>query len=115
MDFTGFAHERLKLMDISKNNIRTFEEMFVLSRRRAAVFIYVVGVTVLALLFIVRIDVETVSGRSGAVMRMVEKTPPVFIGPVKAAIDGGKAKEHTISTYEFYQRNPVDFLQKVFT
>lgn len=102
-------------MDTSEKNIRTFEETFVLSRRRAAVFIYVVGVTVLALIFIVRIDVESGSRRSGAVMRIVEKTPPVFIGSVKAAIDAGKAKERPTSTYEFYQRNPVDFLETMFT
>lgn len=100
---------------ISTKSIRIFEETFILSRRRAAVFIYVVGVTILALLFIVRIDVETEAGRSGAVMRIVEKIPPVFIGSVKAAIDGGKAEEKTISTYVFYQRNPVHFLQSVFT
>nr|BDT62705.1 MAG: wsv136-like protein [Metapenaeus ensis nimavirus]GBG35447.1 wsv136-like protein [Metapenaeus ensis nimavirus] len=64
------------------------EEKFTLSRRRAAIFLFFVGVTILTLLFIIRIDVDIKHGRIGERANIVERTTPLLQEPVDAALNG---------------------------
>ena len=64
------------------------EDTFTLSRRRAAALIFFVGVVVLSLLFLIRLDVDIKRGQIGERANIIEKTTPVFEDPVYTAING---------------------------
>ena len=64
------------------------EDTFTLSRRQAAVLIFFVGVVVLSLLFLIRLDVDIKRGQIGERANIIEKTTPVFEDPVYTAING---------------------------
>nr|BDT62977.1 MAG: wsv136-like protein [Trachysalambria curvirostris nimavirus] len=90
------------LSDIEDN-----EERFVLSRRRAAILIFFVGVIVLALLFIIRLDIDIKHGHIGERGNIIERVTPLLRGPVNTAlngVDGRSALSHpgTASEYEEY-------------
>lgn len=93
-----------------------FEERAILSRRRAVVFIFLMGMVVLVLLFLIRVDVHTKSRHINTHMRLVEKTSPVFVGPVKMALNTGKDDVGTRISSEiiYYQRHPKELLGRLF-
>lgn len=79
------------------------------------IFIFFVGVVVLALMFLIRVDIDTKAGGRSRVMRMVEATSPVFIGPVRAALDSGKEGPTTENKEYFYhQGHPKELLGRLF-
>ena len=93
-----------------------FEEKAVLSRRRAVVFIFLVGLLTISLMFLIRVDIEAKQNRIGTYMRIIEKTSPVFLGSVEAAVSGGKEDEDNTnrSSYIYYQRHPKELLGRLF-
>lgn len=77
-------------------------------------FIFLVGLLAVSLMFLIRVDIEAKQNRVGTHMRIVEKTSPVFLGPVGAAVSGGKEDEDDRSLYIFYQRHPKELLGRLF-
>lgn len=80
-------------------------------------FIFLVGLLTIALMFLIRVDIEAKQNRIGTHMRIVEKTSPVFLRTVEAAVGGGKRHEDNIidrSTYIYYQRHPKELLGRLF-
>ena len=97
------------------------EERFVLSSRRAAIFIFFVGVIVLALLYLIRLDVDIKHGRIGERANIIEKTTPIFEDPVNTAINGVNNKEKMGNVYHpkrtatrELQRDPRSLLSSLF-
>ena len=70
--------------------VEDFAERVVLSRRRAVIFIFYIGLLVIVLMFFIRIDVDAQNNRLGKTMRLVERTSPVFLGTVKTVLTNGK-------------------------
>ena len=102
-------------------NVDDNEEKLILSRRRAVVFIFFVGVVVLALLFLIRIDVDIKHGQIGEYANMVEKTTPILEEPVSIAVNG--VDNVTNKTEEYHamrtavhenQRDPRTLLSSLF-
>ena len=77
----------------SVSKISDEEEKFVLSRRRAAILIFLLGVVVLGLLFLVRLDVDIKQGQVGERANIIEKTTPIFEDPVRTAVNGVNKEE----------------------
>lgn len=99
----------------SNEAVAEFEEKNVLSKRRVVAFIFLVGLLVIALMFLIRVDIGT--KRTGTYMKIVEKTSPVSLGSVEAAVSGGKEDASSMndrSTYIYYQRHPKELLGRLF-
>lgn len=80
-------------------------------------FIFLVGLLTISLMFLIRVDIEAKHDRIGTHMRIVEKTSPVFLRSVEAAINGGKRDEddtNNRSSYIYYQRHPKELLGRLF-
>jgi hypothetical protein len=81
------------------------------------VFIFLVGLLTISLMFLIRVDIEAKHNRIGTHMKIVEKTSPVLLGPVEAAVSGGKEDEDNTnnrSLYIYYQRHPKELLGRLF-
>ena len=90
------------------------EERFVLSSRRAAIFIFFVGVVVLALLYLIRLDVDIKHGRIGERANIVEKTTPIFEDPVNTAVNGVNEEHPNRTAVQEHQRDPRLLLSSLF-
>lgn len=107
-----------------------FEERAILSRRRAVIFIFFIGLLVVTLMFFIRIDIDAENNRLGTTMRLVEKTSPVFLGTVKTVLADGKGvaeEEEEVqerpmragddgseSVASYFQRHPRELLKRLF-
>ena len=100
--------------------IQGFEERAILSRRRAVIFIFFIGLLVVMLMFLIRIDIE--NNQLGMTMRVVEKTSPVFLGTIKTALANDKeiteeemsGDRGNESTAYYFQRHPRELLKRLF-
>nr|AWQ60321.1 wsv136 [Shrimp white spot syndrome virus]AWQ61145.1 wsv136 [Shrimp white spot syndrome virus] len=54
------------------------EEKNVLSNRRAVILIFFIGVVILSLLFLIRLDIDIKYGNVGERATIVKKTSPIF-------------------------------------
>lgn len=108
-------------MMASISTINDNEEKCILSRRRAVIFIFLEGVVVLALLFIIRIDVDIKHGRIGGYANVVERTTPILEAPVSTALNG--VDKNNTKTEEYHplrtavretQRDPRILLSSMF-
>ena len=73
--------------------IEDYVERVVLSRRRAVIFIFFIGLLVVTLMFFIRIDIDAENNCLGTTMRLVEKTSPVFLSTIKTVLIYEKEKE----------------------
>lgn len=114
--------------------VEDFEERAVLFKRRAVIFIFFIGLLVVMLMFLIRIDIDAENNRLGTAMRLVEKTSPVFLGTVKTVLADGKgvAEEEEVDFQEggerplragdedsesvasYFQRHPNELLKRLF-
>lgn len=107
--------------------VEDFEERAILSRRRAVIFNFLIGLLVITLIFFIRIDIDAEKNRLGTTMRLVEKTSPVFLGTVKIALAdvaeeeeegerpmraGDEGSESGAASY--LQRHPRELLKRLF-
>lgn len=110
----------------TRETVEEFEERAVLSRRRAVIFIFFIGLLIVALMFFIRIDIDAENNRLETTMRLVEKTSPVFLGTIKTVLaevkgvaeeeespmrTGDKSNESTAS---YFQRHPKELLKRLF-
>ena len=94
-------------------SVEDFEERTVLSRKRAVIFIYFIGLLVVTLMFFIRIDIE--NNRLGTTMRLVEKTSPVFLDTVKTVLAGAAERPmRTESAASYLQKHPRELLKRLF-
>lgn len=102
------------------NAINENEERFILSRRRAVIFIIFMGLVVLSLIFLIRMDVDIKhSSMIGERASVVEKITPVLPGPVTMAVNGDAAAilnggEAARMTIQNNQRDPRLLLAALF-
>lgn len=113
--------------------VEDFEERVVLSRRRAVIFIFFIGLLVVTLMFFIRIDIDAENNRLGTTMRLVEKTSPVFLSTVKTVLADGRGaavEEEEVqeggerpmragdggseSEASYFQRHPRELLKRLF-
>ena len=109
--------------------VEDFAERVVLSRRRAVIFIFYIGLLVIVLMFFIRIGVDAQNNR----LRLVERTSPVFLGTVKTVLTNGKGvveKEENVENEErpmrvgdeccsektasYFQKHPRELLKRLF-
>ena len=101
------------------NSINENEERFVLSRRRAAVFIFFVGVVVLSLIFLIRMDIDLNHNNLGERASIINKVTPILPGPVITAVDGitaasSNGSEAARNIIQNNQRDPRLLLSALF-
>lgn len=82
------------------------EEKFILSRRRAIIFVFFVGMVMLSLLFLIRLDVDIKHDMIGERANLIKKITPVFREPVAVAING--VSDESSLTSEIVQANQRD-------
>ena len=82
------------------------EEKFILSRRRAVFFVFFVGVVMLSLLFLIRLDIDIKHDQIGERANLIKKTTPIFKEPVAVAING--VSDDTSLNSEVVQTNQRD-------
>lgn len=104
--------------ELSLSSLDDNEERFILSRRRVVIFIFFVGLVVLALIFLIRIDVDIKQGQIGEKAHIIEKVTPVLPEPVDTAINGviskiNKGQAVTAAVQE-NQRDPTMLLSALF-
>ncbi|AAK77749.1 ORF80 [White spot syndrome virus] len=102
------------------------EEKNVLSNRRAVILIFFIGVVILSLLFLIRLDIDIKYGNVGERATIVKKTSPIFKEPIQTAInfnnkkishieDGGEESDVIASrTVSSLQRDPRVLLTSSF-
>nr|BDU62152.1 wsv136-like protein [Chionoecetes opilio bacilliform virus]GAV93169.1 hypothetical protein SCV_045 [Chionoecetes opilio bacilliform virus] len=98
------------MTDITYNEMNDKEERYVLSRRRAVFFVFLVGLVMLSLMFLLRMDVDINHNALGEQSNIVEKVTPVLPGPVATAIDGSPTDdaEERLAVSGAVQRNQQD-------
>lgn len=108
--------------------VEDFVERAVLSRRRAVIFIFFIGLLVVTLMFFIRIDIDAENNCLGTTMRLVERTSPVFLSTIKTILAYEKEEEirgngerpkrlgdkNNESEASYLQRHPRDLLKKLF-
>lgn len=82
------------------------EEKFILSRRRAVIFVFFVGVVMLSLLFLIRLDIDIKHDRIRERANLIKKITPVFREPVAVAING--VSDESSLPLEIVQTNQRD-------
>lgn len=101
------------------NRINENEERFVLSRRRAVVLVFFVGIVVLSLIFLIRIDIDSKHNTLGERASVISKVTPILPGPVNTAVDGASAaslngSEAVRNAIQNNQRDPRLLLSALF-
>ena len=108
--------------------VEDFAERAILSRRRAVIFIFFIGLLVVTLMFFIRIDIDANNNCLGTTMRLVEKTSPVFLSTVRTVLayekeeevpGNGERKirareESSERSASYFQRHPTELLKKLF-
>lgn len=87
----------------------TFEEAFVLSKRKAVVFVFFTALVIIILIYIVGFEFELKKEKIGMSSRVIEGVTPLLSGPItiaKRCYSCQQQSQKDSQTTSFSQRDP---------